>query len=54
MLPDYWLQRPKIEIDAQTRSDIDTLLASSSGCRDKYPDRLHLPGAQMAVLMLPG
>jgi hypothetical protein len=27
MLPDYWLQRPKIEIDYQTRSDIDKLLA---------------------------
>jgi hypothetical protein len=25
MLPDYWLQRPKIEIDSQTRSEIDTL-----------------------------
>jgi hypothetical protein len=27
MLPDYWLQRPKLEIDAQTRSDIDHLIA---------------------------
>jgi hypothetical protein len=27
MLPDYWLQRPDIEIDSQTRSDFDLLLA---------------------------
>jgi len=27
MLPDYWLQRPTIEIDSQTRSDIDQLVA---------------------------
>ena len=27
MLPDYWLQRPNIEIDSQTRSDIDQLFA---------------------------
>lgn len=26
MLPDYWLQRPAMEIDAQTRTDIDQLL----------------------------
>jgi hypothetical protein len=25
MLPDYWLQRPKMEIDSQTRSDFDRL-----------------------------
>lgn len=25
-LPDYWLQRSEIDIDAQTRSDIDRLL----------------------------
>jgi hypothetical protein len=28
MLPDYWLRRPKFEIDAQARSDIDQLIAS--------------------------
>ena len=27
MLPDYWLQRPNIEIDSQTRSDFDQLFA---------------------------
>jgi hypothetical protein len=27
MLPDYWLQRPDIEIDSRTRSDFDQLLA---------------------------
>src|SRR5512143_2540700 len=27
MLPDYWLQRPNLEIDSQTRSDFDQLLA---------------------------
>lgn len=27
MLPDYWLQRPIMEIDSQTRSDFDRLLA---------------------------
>lgn len=27
ILPDYWLQRPDIEFDAQTRSDFDRLLA---------------------------
>lgn len=27
MLPDYWLQRPALEIDRQTRSDFDQLLA---------------------------
>lgn len=27
MLPDYWLQRPKFEIDYQTLSDIDKLFA---------------------------
>ena len=27
MLPDYWLQRPLIEIDSKTRSDFDQLLA---------------------------
>lgn len=27
MLPDYWLQRPNIEIDTETRSDFDQLLA---------------------------
>jgi len=27
MLPDYWLQRPDIEIDSQTRSDFDQLFA---------------------------
>lgn len=27
MLPDYWLKRPKIEMDAQTRDDFDQLLA---------------------------
>jgi hypothetical protein len=27
MLPDYWLQRPNLAIDAQTRADIDQLLA---------------------------
>ena len=26
MLPDYWLQRPRIEIDSETRSDFDQLL----------------------------
>jgi hypothetical protein len=28
MLPDYWLQRSKFELDAQTRIDIDQLIAS--------------------------
>ncbi len=28
-LPDYWLHRPKIEIDTQTRADIDRFLASA-------------------------
>jgi len=27
MLPDYWLQRPMIEIDSKTRSDINQLFA---------------------------
>jgi hypothetical protein len=27
ILPDYWLQRPKIEIDPKTRSEIDQLFA---------------------------
>lgn len=27
ILPDYWLQRPNMEIDIQTRSDIDQLFA---------------------------
>ena len=27
MLPDYWLQRPNIDIDSQTRSDFDRLFA---------------------------
>jgi hypothetical protein len=27
MLPDYWLQRPQIAIDSQTRSDFDQLFA---------------------------
>jgi hypothetical protein len=27
MLPDYWLQRPKIEIESQTRSAIDQMFA---------------------------
>src|SRR5574338_325920 len=27
ILPDYWLKRPKFEIDAQARSDIDQLIA---------------------------
>src|SRR5512142_2484743 len=26
MLPDYWLQRPRFEIDARTRADIDQLV----------------------------
>src|SRR5512139_2044922 len=26
MLPDYWLQRPNMEIDSRTRTDIDQLL----------------------------
>ena len=54
MLPDYWLQRPNIEIDSQTRSDFDQLFARVKAAGDKYPDRLHLPGPQMAVLVLPG
>ena len=33
MLPDYWLQRPKLEIDSQTRSDIDQLIASYRASR---------------------
>jgi hypothetical protein len=27
LLPDYWLQRPNIELDSQTRADFDQLLA---------------------------
>jgi hypothetical protein len=27
MLPDYWLQRPKMDLDSQTRSDFDELFA---------------------------
>ena len=33
MLPDYWLERPKLEIDSQTRSDFDELLARMKSAR---------------------
>jgi len=42
-LPDYWLPRPKMEIDSQTRSDFDQLLArvkaAEANTRIDYPFR---------------
>ncbi len=41
ILPDYWLQRPRFELDAQTRSEFDELLArlraAGANSRIDYP-----------------
>lgn len=43
MLPDYWLQRPAMEIDAQTRSDIDQLLARAKSAATITRIDYHFP-----------
>jgi len=37
LLPDYWLQRPPLEIPSQTRSDFDQLLAQLTADRTNTP-----------------
>ena len=45
ILPDYWLQRPKMEIDLQTRSDLDQLLAriKDAGTNTRIDYTLSIP-----------
>lgn len=36
MLPEYWMPRPAIDLDEQTRSDFDQLLARATSARANY------------------
>ena len=54
MLPDYWLQRPAIVIDPQTRSEFDQLLARAraAGTNTQIDYTLPAPKWQFCVTWL--